>query len=103
MLKKLRRYTRRRAIAMDLVDENALAVATAVIALADNADNLEDLSKLTASLHYLALGSDAYSHMKTSLYLLDEYVDLKCMKLAGKAINEEYLAQLREDLLSARL
>ena len=78
-------------------------IVISVIALGDQKNNLEHLSTLTAALHQHTLASDAYKDIGSTLYSLDEYIDLLRTKQEGKTINEEYLEELRKDLLDGRL
>lgn len=84
---------------MQNVDTHAGIMTAAIIALADNAKNVPELARLSSALYQFMLGSEAEKKMQRSLYSLDEYMSLRQDQCEGKAINETYLHQLREELL----
>ena len=73
------------------------------IDLAQDESNLGLLDDFTSALHWYSLGTEASRTMAVSFYALNEYVDIAYAKSHGENVNEQYLHELREELLKGQI
>lgn len=85
--------------AMIHLGNHARVMFRSAVALADSPENLDELHIFTHAFFMITLGDDVTRRMEPSLYSLDEYVKLMLDKRNGEEVDEQYLRQLRKDLL----